>query len=43
MRNKLISCLAGAALGFASSGFAFAADMAVKMPVKAPLGCGTDN
>jgi outer membrane immunogenic protein len=35
MRNKLISSLAGAAFSFAASGLAFAADMAVKMPVKA--------
>ena len=32
MRNKLISGLAGAAFGFAASGFAFAADMPVKAP-----------
>jgi outer membrane immunogenic protein len=36
MRNKLISVLAGAAISFAASGFAFAADMSVKTPVKAP-------
>jgi len=36
VRNKVISSLAGAAFGFAASGLAFAADMAVKMPVKAP-------
>jgi outer membrane immunogenic protein len=36
MHNKLISSLAGAAFSFAVSGLAFAADMAVKMPVKAP-------
>jgi outer membrane immunogenic protein len=36
MRNKIISSLAGAAFSFAASGLAFAADMAVKMPVKAP-------
>jgi outer membrane immunogenic protein len=32
MRNKIIFSLAGAAFGFAASGFAFAADMAVKGP-----------
>ena len=36
MRNKLISTLAGTALSFAVSGFAFAADMAVKAPPRAP-------
>src|SRR5262249_39362747 len=36
VRNKHISCLAGAAFSFAASGLAFAADMAVKMPVKTP-------
>jgi outer membrane immunogenic protein len=36
MRNRLMSGFAGAAFSFAASGFAFAADMAVKMPVKAP-------
>jgi outer membrane immunogenic protein len=32
MRNKLIYSLAVAAFSFAASGFAFAADMAVKAP-----------
>jgi outer membrane immunogenic protein len=32
MRNKLFSGLAGAAFSFATGGFAFAADMAVKAP-----------
>src|SRR5262245_43288978 len=36
MRNKVISSLVGTAFSFAASGLAFAADMAVKMPVKAP-------
>jgi len=36
MRSKLISSLAGAAFTFAASGFAFAADMAVKAPPPAP-------
>jgi outer membrane immunogenic protein len=36
MRNKLISSLAGAAFSFAASGFAFAADMAVKAPPAPP-------
>jgi outer membrane immunogenic protein len=36
MRNKLIFNLAGVAFSFAAGGLAFAADMAVKMPVKAP-------
>jgi outer membrane immunogenic protein len=36
MRNKLISSLAGAAFSFATAGFAFAADMAVKAPPPAP-------
>jgi len=39
MRNKLISSIAGAAFSFVASGFAFAADMAVKAmpPVPAPV------
>jgi outer membrane immunogenic protein len=36
VRKKLISSLAGAAFSFAASGFAFAADMAVKAPPPAP-------
>lgn len=36
MRDKLISSLAGGALLLATSGVAFAADLARKMPVKAP-------
>lgn len=36
MGNKLIFSLAGAVFCFAASGLAVAADMAVKMPVKAP-------
>jgi outer membrane immunogenic protein len=36
MRNKLISGLAGATFCFATSGLAFAADMAVKAPPPAP-------
>src|SRR5262249_44091310 len=36
MRNRLIFSLAGAALSFAASGSAFAADMAVKAPPAPP-------
>jgi outer membrane immunogenic protein len=36
MRNKLISTLAGAAFSFAASGFAFAADIAVKAAAPSP-------
>ena len=37
MRNKLKSSIAGAALSFAASGLAFAADIALKAPPPAPV------
>ena len=36
MRNKLISSLVGAAFILSASGFAFAADMAVRAPLPLP-------
>ena len=41
MRNKLIFSLSGAAFSFAASGFAIAADMAVKAPLPAPAPANT--